>query len=116
MVKFEDDSFHGNTGSGKGEYGLWGSKAMRVREGMTKRFRLALMCAEREPLECHRTILVARYLVAVGIHVQHIHADGRLENHEQALHRLARQLRVREQDMFRSEEEVIADAYRLQED
>ena len=34
----------------------------RVREG-TRTYRVALMCAEKEPLECHRTILVARHLV-----------------------------------------------------
>ena len=44
----------------------------RVQDG-TKRFRLVLMCAEKEPLKCHRTILVARHLYALGIAVQHIH-------------------------------------------
>ncbi len=85
----------------------------RVRKGMEE-FRIALMCAEKEPLECHRTILVARQLVAVGIHVQHIHADGRLESHEVALERLSRLLNLPEDDLFRSHEEVLADAYRLQ--
>src|SRR4051812_26369658 len=31
----------------------------RVRKGAQK-YRLALMCAEKDPLECHRTILVCR--------------------------------------------------------
>ena len=44
----------------------------RVQNGM-KKFRLVLMCAEKEPLECHRAILVARHLVALSIDVQHIH-------------------------------------------
>src|SRR5438093_172268 len=85
----------------------------RIREGV-KRYRITLMCAEKEPLECHRTILVARYLVDLGLHVQHIHADGRIEDHVDALTRLARQLNLREEDMFRGREDVIADAYRLQ--
>ena len=87
----------------------------RVRTGM-KDYRLALMCAEKEPLECHRSILLARHLVALGIKVQHIHADGGLESHEAALERLARQLNLPEHDMFRSHEDVLEDAYRLQED
>ena len=48
----------------------------RVLRGLKENFRIALMCAEKEPLECHRTILVARYLVALGINVWHIHLDA----------------------------------------
>jgi uncharacterized protein (DUF488 family) len=87
----------------------------RVQKGM-KDYRIALMCAEKEPLECHRTILVARHLAALGLDVQHIHADGRLEDHAAAVNRLKRMLRLPEDDMFRSSEEVSADAYHLQED
>ena len=41
-----------------------------------------LMCAEREPLECHRTVLVGRRLAEAGLALLHIHADGTLEPHE----------------------------------
>jgi len=37
---------------------------------------LALMCAEREPLDCHRTILVSRHLAARGADITHLLADG----------------------------------------
>ena len=50
--------------------------------------RIALMCAEREPLECHRTLLVAPALVARGVSVGHILADGELETHAGAMDRL----------------------------
>jgi uncharacterized protein (DUF488 family) len=40
--------------------------------------RIALMCAEKEPLDCHRTILVGRELAARGIALAHILADGRI--------------------------------------
>jgi uncharacterized protein (DUF488 family) len=86
----------------------------RVEDGIEKRHRMALMCAEREPLECHRSILIGRQLDALGITVQHIHADGRLEDQKSALHRLLRQLNLLDTDMFRSRDDVIADAYRLQ--
>jgi ribosomal protein L10 len=59
--------------------------------------------------------LVSRYLVALGLDVQHIHADGKLESHADALSRLAQMLNLPEDDMFRSREDLIADAYRLQE-
>lgn len=90
------------------------SGLQRVQEGL-KKYRVALMCAEREPLECHRTILVARYLADLGIEVQHIHADGNLESHENAINRLLRMLNLSERDMFRSRAEAVADAYKRQE-
>jgi hypothetical protein len=56
------------------------------------------MCAEKEPLECQRTILVARQ--ALGLDVQHIDADGKVETHADALNRLARMFNLPEHDMF----------------
>ena len=38
---------------------------------------IALMCSEKEPLECHRTLLVARNLAQQAVDVQHILAEGR---------------------------------------
>ena len=86
----------------------------RVQEGMTK-FRLALMCAEKEPLECHRTVLVARHLAELGIDVQHIHADGHLESQAELNERLMRELALPESDMFRSHDDILRDAYEIQE-
>lgn len=91
------------------KYGL-----KRVLRGMRDDFRIALVCAEKEPLECHRTILVARHLVALGVTVEHILADGSLENHDAALSRLARMINLREPDLVHSREQLIADAYRKQ--
>ena len=49
---------------------------------------VALMCAEKEPLNCHRTLLVAQALAARGVVVGHILADGGLETHAEAMERL----------------------------
>jgi uncharacterized protein (DUF488 family) len=38
--------------------------------------RLALMCSERDPLHCHRCLLIGRALVARGVGVGHLLADG----------------------------------------
>jgi uncharacterized protein (DUF488 family) len=83
---------------------------------MSKGFRIALMCAEKEPLECHRTILVARHLAALNVDVQHILANGKLESHADALRRLSLMVGLPEEDMFRSPEELQTDAYRRQEE
>lgn len=88
----------------------------RVVRGVKDGFRIAVMCAEKEPLECHRTILVARHLAAAGVPIAHILADGRIESHDAALSRLARMVNLPEHDMFHSREELLADAYRRQEE
>ncbi len=43
--------------------------------------RVCLMCAEREPLDCHRCLLVARALAARGIGIGHILHDGAVTPH-----------------------------------
>lgn len=78
-------------------------------------YRLALLCAEKEPLVCHRALLVSRALEAAGVAVAHIHADGRLESHPDAMARLLRLLGIPEVDLFRSKEQLIAAAYATQE-
>lgn len=78
-------------------------------------YRLALLCAEKEPLVCHRTLLVSRALDAAGVAVTHIHADGGLESHSDAMTRLLRLLGMPEADLFRSREQLIAEACAAQE-
>ncbi len=76
--------------------------------------RVALMCAEKDPLERHRTIPIAPHILAAGFDVQHILADGSLESHADALGRLRRQLDLPEYDLFQTEADVIEDACRIQ--
>jgi uncharacterized protein (DUF488 family) len=73
--------------------------------------RLALMCAEREPLDCHRTILVARELEQIDVPVTHILADGSLEPHERTIRRLIAAEKVETDDLFRTPAQIAAAAY-----
>ena len=72
--------------------------------------RLALMCAEREPLDCHRTLLVGRSLAERGATVSHILADGTLEPHDHAMDRLLDSVGLPAGDLLHSREELIAEA------
>lgn len=85
----------------------------RIIQGVN-RYRIALMCAEKDPIECHRALLVARKLYETGIPVNHILADGSLEAHEAMESRLLAVCKLPEGDMFKSREEFIADAYLMQ--
>ena len=42
---------------------------------------LCLMCAEKEPLDCHRTVLVSRRLAERGAAIEHLLADGKHKPH-----------------------------------
>ncbi|MDE1987417.1 MAG: DUF488 domain-containing protein [Alphaproteobacteria bacterium] len=70
--------------------------------------RLALMCSEKHPLDCHRCLLVGRALAARGAAVQHILSDGtQTEQREIEEHLLAGS----EDDLFTPRAERLAAAY-----
>ena len=89
---------------------LFVSGIERIRKGAS-RHRIALMCAERDPLECHRTILVARELEKNGIEIRHILSSGSIESHENAMDRLIGMHGLDNGDLFRSRVEIKNEAY-----
>lgn len=76
--------------------------------------RVALMCAEKDPIDCHRTILIGRELVGRGAAVTHILEDGRLEPHDEAMQRLLERLGIAGPHLFFSPAELIEEAYAAQ--
>ena len=79
--------------------------------------RIALMCAEKEPLDCHRTILVSQAMFEGErkIEVSHIHANGTLECHSAALDRLMDMTGLSGQDFFTDDSEQLQEALAKQE-
>ena len=74
--------------------------------------RICLMCAEREPLDCHRCLLVARVLAARGLTIGHILHDGSIEPHAATERRLM-ELDGGDGDLFATgQQERLAAAYR----
>lgn len=86
----------------------------RVLHGAQK-YRIALMCAEKEPLDCHRTLLVSRALEQRGASIVHILADGSTETQTQTMSRLLDLVGLPQEDLFRSRDELIAEACELRE-
>lgn len=72
---------------------------------------VAIMCAEKDPLDCHRTILVARELVERGESVAHILATGELKSHDEVMRSLREKLKLEPRDLF--SEDVNEQAYEL---
>jgi uncharacterized protein (DUF488 family) len=85
----------------------------RLLEGV-RSHKIALMCAEKDPLDCHRTILVARPLAETGLKIMHILSDGGVESHDAALERLVDRLKFGAEDLFRSRSISVEEAYEKQ--
>lgn len=86
----------------------------RVLAGAEK-FCVALMCAEKEPLDCHRTLLVSRALESVGASIAHILADASVEPQEKTMSRLIELVGLSNEDLFQRSD-LIAAACRRRED
>ena len=82
----------------------------RLQKG-AEQHRIALLCAEGEPLQCHRAVLVARHLEALGLEVAHIHGDSRLEAHAGLEGRMLEQCRLGEGSLFEPHAQRLARAY-----
>lgn len=82
----------------------------RLQQGLAK-MPIALLCAEHDPLTCHRMILVCRHLRSFCPAIQHILRDGRMESNQQSELRLIREL-VNGDGLVTSS--IIEQAYDLQ--
>lgn len=47
----------------------------KVCQGMQMGFCFVLMCAEKDPINCHRSIMISKSFVEKGIDIQHIRTD-----------------------------------------
>jgi uncharacterized protein (DUF488 family) len=76
--------------------------------------RICTMCAEREPLDCHRCLLVARALAERGVSIGHVLHDGVVEAHAATEQRLMQWAEsATEPDLFvTGQHERLAAAYR----
>ena len=69
--------------------------------------RIALLCTERDPLDCHRTLLVARNLAEKDVAINHILSGGSLESHTATMNRLLDIFDLTNKpDIFRSEVDI----------
>lgn len=83
----------------------------RVIDG-AKRYRVALMCAERDPVDCHRTILVARHVAAKGIAVSHVLDGGLVAEQKEIEQRILARAFPRGPGLFITEgNEALREAY-----
>jgi uncharacterized protein (DUF488 family) len=101
--------------SGKARYELI-AKTYAFQDGITRikegaaRHCIALMCSERDPLICHRTILICRYLQD-EFDLFHIIDSCRSEAHSELESRLFKVTGLPQRDLFSSYGELLEQAY-----
>ena len=82
----------------------------RVVKGAQRR-KLALMCSEQDPIDCHRSILLAPELERFGVAVSHIrHPDGGLESQDALEHRV---VECEERDGLNQANMLLGEAERI---
>ncbi len=74
---------------------------------------LCLMCAEKEPLDCHRTVLVSRRLAERGVAIEHLLADGSTRPHAEIEETLL--VKGGGPDLFEDRSQRLARAYASRE-
>ena len=74
-------------------------------------YNLALMCAEKEPAECHRMVLVCRHLRGKDTEIKHILEDGSLEDNRDTERRLMKILKISDLIPFGEIEDPVERAY-----
>jgi len=83
----------------------------RVAEG-AKKYRIALMCSEHDPLDCHRCLLVGRALAERGVRVSHILSSGNIVSHTMIEEKLLELSGRGADDLFAPRADRLVAAYR----
>lgn len=76
--------------------------------------RTAIMCAESDPIECHRFLLIARTLAAAGQSIEHILHNGKVDSQADTEARMLQRTGLEQTDMFGNNEDRLARAYAVQ--
>ena len=78
--------------------------------------KIVLLCSEKDPIDCHRTIIISHFLSRYGIHIKHILENGAIEEHYETEKRLLKTMKI-ERSLFEqdaTEESLIEEAYSKQ--
>lgn len=112
-ARFDDPNCYKN---GKANYKLI-SKHQKFQKGLKrikkglKEYSITLMCAEKDPIKCHRMILICRNLKNINVNINHIIDTDNLETQEQSEKRLLKLFKLDQPDLFMTEKQRLDLAY-----
>ena len=85
----------------------------RICNGLSMGYNIALMCTEKNPLECHRFSLVSRGIFEKNrVLSYHILSDGSIVTTEQLEKKMLAELRI-QPDLFSNDSDQLKEAYKL---
>ena len=89
----------------------------RIRNGLSK-MSICLLCAEKDPIQCHRTVLICHNFLKLypAANISHILADGGIESQEQTDLRIMRKHDLLREHLLMDFEQRMEEAYRKQEE
>ena len=90
----------------------------RLKKGLEKGYKIALMCSEAEPFDCHRFAMISTYLDQIGFEVKHILKDKSVKSNIQLENQLLKKYdkKIPKPNIFEPEitiESQLAFAYKL---
>lgn len=88
------------------------SGVKKIKDGMALNYKFVLMCAEKDPINCHRTIMISKALQDLGFQIKHILPND-LETQEELNKRLLK-LYFPNSSLFDDEQTMLEESYRLQ--
>lgn len=83
----------------------------------SSKYRIAIMCSEKEPINCHRAILISRVLEQQGHTIKHILDENELLDHKELEAQLLKKFKI-EKTLFDTESSGqlnLQEAYQEQE-
>ena len=106
---------------GKADYGLiketekFKTGLNRILKGLEK-YTITLLCAEKDPITCHRDILVCRNLKQFDVDIFHIMSMENIENNSQSEERLLKLFDLEQTNLFYEKNDLIDESYNRQGD
>jgi hypothetical protein len=82
----------------------------RIKKGLLQ-YSIALLCAEKDPIKCHRMILICRQLKSTNIDISHIIEPDLIESNAECEERLMKLHGLDQPELFRKRTEQLEDAY-----
>lgn len=104
--------------NGKVSYGLV-PETQSFKKGINRlltgieKMRVSLMCAEKDPINCHRFVLICHHLRTQIDDIKHI-INGEIEDNVQTEKRLLSKYKLVNLELFRPDNEILEDAYNRQ--
>jgi len=97
---------------------LFKSGIARLKNAASKGCVVAIMCSEKDPIECHRTLLISRVLKEDGVEVKHIINEAEVLDQNQIEEQLQKKFKLEPLlfDTNTAEQSRILEAYKKQEE